>query len=37
MSADILYTVERAKLKKLIKDAVKAHKERLEDKNNLLV
>ena len=35
--ADILYTVERAKLEKLIKDAVKARKERLEEKNNLLV
>ena len=35
--ADILYIVERAKLEKLIKDAVKARKERLEEKNNLLV
>ena len=35
--ADILYTVERAKLEKLIKDAVNARKERLEEKNNLLV
>ena len=32
--ADILYTVERAKLEKLIKDAVKV---RLEEKNKLLV
>ena len=32
--ADILYNVEHAKL---IKDAVKARKERLEVKNNLLV
>ena len=35
--ADILYTVERAKLEKVIKDAVKARKDRLEEKNNLLV
>jgi hypothetical protein len=35
--ADILYTVERAKFEKLIKDAVKARKERLEEKHNLLV
>ena len=34
---DILYAVKRAKLEKLIKDAVKARKERLEEKNNLLV
>ena len=35
--ADILYTIERTKLEKIIKDAVKARKERLEEKNNLLV
>jgi len=35
--ADIIYTIERAKLEKIIKDAVKARKERLEEKNNLLV
>ena len=35
--ADILYTVERAKFEKLIKDAVKARKERLEEKHNLNV
>ena len=35
--ADILFTVERAKFEKIIKDAVKARKERLEEKNNLLV
>ena len=35
--ADILYTVERAKLEKLIKDAVKARKERLKEMSNLLV
>ena len=35
--ADILYTVERAKFEKTIKDAVKARKDRLEDKNNMLV
>ena len=35
--ADILYTVERAKFEKIIKDDVKARKERLEEKNNLLV
>ena len=34
--ADILYTVERAKLEKLIKDAFKARKEHLDEKNNLL-
>jgi hypothetical protein len=34
--ADILYTFERAKLEKLIKDVVKAPKDRLEKKNNLL-
>ncbi len=35
--ADILFSVERAKFEKIIKDAVKARKERLEEKNNLLV
>ena len=35
--ADILYTVEKAKFERAIKDAVKARKERLEEKNNLLV
>jgi hypothetical protein len=35
--ADILYTVERGKFEKIIKDSVKARKERLEEKNNLLV
>ena len=35
--ADILYMVERAKFEKLIKDAVKARKERLEEKHNLKV
>ncbi len=35
--ADILNTVERAKFEKINKDAVKARKERLEEKNNLLV
>ncbi len=35
--ADILYTVERAKFEKLIKDAVKARKERLEEKHSLNV
>ena len=35
--ADILYTVERAKFEKVIKDAVKARKERLEEKHNLNV
>ena len=35
--ADILYTVERVKLEKIIKDAVKARKERLEEKHNLNV
>jgi hypothetical protein len=35
--ADILYSVERAKFERAIKDAVKARRDRLEDKNNLLV
>ena len=35
--ADILYTVERAKFERAIKDAVKARRDRLEEKNNLLV
>ena len=35
--ADIIYTVDRAKFEKMIKDAVKARKDRLEDKNNLNV
>ena len=35
--ADILYTVEKAKFEKMIKDAVKARKDRLEEKNNMLV
>lgn len=35
--ADIIYTVDRVKFEKMIKDAVKARKDRLEDKNNLNV
>ncbi len=35
--ADIIYTVDRAKFEKMIKDDVKARKDRLEDKNNLNV
>ena len=35
--SDILFTVEKAKFERTIKDAVKARKERLEEKNNLLV
>jgi hypothetical protein len=35
--ADILYTVEKAKFEKIIKDAVKARKDRLELKNDMLV
>ena len=35
--ADILYTVECAKFEKVIKDVVKARKERLEEKHNLNV
>ena len=35
--ADILYTVEKAKFERAIKDAVKARRDRLEEKNNLLV
>jgi hypothetical protein len=34
---DILYTVEKAKFERLIKDACKARKDRLEEKNNLNV
>ena len=34
---DILYTIERAKFEKVIKDAVKARKERFEEKQNLNV
>ncbi len=34
---DILYTVEKGKFEKIIKDAVKARRERLEEKNNLMV
>ncbi len=35
--ADILYTIERAKFEKVIKDALKARKERLDEKHNLNV
>ena len=35
--SDILYTLEKNKFDKMIKDAVKARKERLEDRNNLNV
>ena len=35
--ADILYTIEHAKFEKVINDAVKARKERLEEKHNLNV
>jgi hypothetical protein len=35
--ADILYTVEKAKFERAVKDAVKARRERLEDKHNLNV
>ena len=35
--ADILYTIERAKFERAIKDAVKARKDRLEAKNDILV
>jgi hypothetical protein len=35
--ADILYKVERAKFEKVIKDSVKKHKERLQEKHNLNV
>jgi hypothetical protein len=34
---DILYTVEKGRFENAIKDAVKARKERLEDKQNMLV
>ena len=33
--SDILYTLEKNKFDRIIKDAVKARKDRLEDKNNL--
>jgi hypothetical protein len=35
--ADILYTIEKAKFERVIKDAVKARKDRLEAKNDMLV
>ncbi len=35
--ANILYTVEKAKFERYIKDAVKKRKERLEEKHNLNV
>jgi hypothetical protein len=35
--SEILYSVEKAKFERLLKEAVKARKERLEDKNGLLV
>ena len=35
--ADILYTIERAKFERAIKDAVKARKDRLVAKNDMLV
>ena len=35
--ADILYTIERAKFERAIKDAVNARKDRLEAKNDMLV
>ena len=34
---DIIYTIEKPKLERLIKDAVKARKDRLEEKNYMLV
>ena len=35
--SDVLYTVERAGFDRMIKDAIKERKERLEDKHNLNV
>ena len=35
--SDVLFTVEKAKFEKIIREAVKARKERLEEKKNLLV
>ena len=35
--ADVLYTTEKANFERMIKAAMKARKERLEDKNNLNV
>jgi len=33
--ADIIYTVDRVNFEKMIKDAVKARKDRMEDKHDL--
>jgi hypothetical protein len=35
--ADILFTVDRVKFEKMLKDAVKERKERLEEKRNLMI
>jgi len=35
--ADILFTVDRVKFEKMIKDAMKERKERLEEKRNLMI
>ena len=35
--SDVLFTVDKANFDRMIKDAVKARKERLEDKHNLSV
>jgi hypothetical protein len=36
-TSDVLFTVEKAKFEKMIKDAIKLRRERMEDKNNLNV
>ena len=35
--ADIIYSVDKARFERMIKDAVKARKDRLEEKHNLNV
>jgi hypothetical protein len=35
--SDVLYTVDKAKFEKMIKDSMRARKDRLEEKHDLLV
>ncbi len=35
--ADVLYSVDRNKFEKMIRDAIKERKERLEEKRNLMI
>jgi hypothetical protein len=35
--ADVLFTVDRNKFEKMIRDAIKERKERLEEKRNLMI